>query len=344
MMGRARAFCGFLVFLLGGAMALAQTRPAAPATSATEAPKPPSDLKIVLMDGSIVTGKLSVSDFTVETKFGTLKVPVDQITSFAPGLESHPQFAKALEGYISDLSADAFPDREKAQAALLKLGPDIKSELERQVKTAEAEKQMRLQKIIEDFDTQMGEDDSAKTHQWVNDDVIVTQGFTVVGRISTPGFAVVSPYGTLQLKFEDIREGHRDIQSGPEEINKNVTVAGTAISQRAMTGAGIRLNRGDQVTVTASGSITLTPWGDQAATPDGNANLGMATIPNGMMIGTLYAKVGESGTPVKVGSKATFTASAPGTLEFGVASPNGNYGSYQFPGEYQLKVHVVKKP
>ena len=102
--------------------------PTVPPPAAT---KPVSDLKITLMDGSILQGKISVPELTVDTKFGTLKVPLDQIQSFAPGLQSHTQFSQTLQGLINDLASDAFADREKAQAAIVKLGPSVKPELER---------------------------------------------------------------------------------------------------------------------------------------------------------------------------------------------------------------------
>src|SRR5262249_47471398 len=139
MANRLRGIFAGLVILASGLL-MGQTKPAGDAIAPTS-PRALGDLKISLMDGAVVVGKLSVPDLAIDTKFGSLKVPVDQILSFAPGLNSHPQFQQALNGYIGDLAADAFADREKAQAALERLGPDIRTEVERQLKTAEAEKQ-----------------------------------------------------------------------------------------------------------------------------------------------------------------------------------------------------------
>jgi hypothetical protein len=44
----------------------------------------------------------------------------------------------------------------------------------------------------------------------------------------------------------------------------------------------------------------------------------------------------------KVGSKHQFTADKAGVLQFTIAIP-GDYTSYQFPGEYQVKIRVVRK-
>jgi len=354
---RVNTLLGLMALLAAGGIALAAgrggpatTSPAStppttgPAASPTGASTPtaaakPSDLKLTLMDGSVLAGKLSVSDLAIDTKFGSLRVPVDQIQSFMPGLSSHPQFKQQIVDYVNDLGADLFADREKAQQALMKIGPDIRPELERMAKTAEAEKLNRLQKIIEDFDT-MNSDDDNKAMGWATDDVIVTPGFTVVGRITTPGFSVSSNYGTLNLKLEDIRNAAREV-AGPEEIRKNFTVNGTAFSQRLYTNTSIKLSKGDQVIVTATGTLTMTPWGNnQVCTPDGGSNFG--SVGAGIMGGTLVGKIGDGGPMVKLGSKATFTADRAGVFQLGIAS-QGDYPSYNFPGEYQVKIRVVKK-
>jgi hypothetical protein len=321
------------ITLLAAGLVSAQTAP-------TAATKPLSDLKISLMDGSLLTGKLSVSELAIDTKFGPLKVPVDQILSFAPGLQSHLQFQQTLNGLVNDLGADAFADREKAQQALTKLGPDIRGELDRQLKLidkATDERATRLQKILEDFDA-MQDEDADKSHAWVGDDVIVTAGFTVVGHITTPGFSIAGNYGKLDIKMADVREGRRDA-AVPEDIRKTISVPGTVITQHSYIGTGIKLAKGDQVSITATGTITMTPFGNRQATPDGSPNVGSV---NGMPNGTLVARVGDSGAMIKVGSKFTWTADRAGNFQLGIACPE-DYSSYTFPGEYQVKIRVVKK-
>jgi len=332
MFHRLRVALGVFTLLAAG-LAGAQTA-SAPAT------KPLADLKISLMDGSLLTGKFSVSELAIDTKFGPLKVPVDQIVSFAPGLQSHPQFQQTLNGLINDLGSDVFADREQAQQTLTKLGPDIRGELDRQLKLIEKEKDeraMRIQKILEDFDALLDEN-ADKSHAWVSEDVIATAGFTIVGHITTPGFTITGNYGTLQIKMQDIREGRRE-SAEPDEIRKTLAITGTAISQRAYINTGIKLAKGDQVTITATGTIILTPFGNRQSTPDGSPNVSSI---QGMLTGTLVGRVGDGGTMIKVGSKFTWTADRVGTFQLGIACPE-DYSSYTFPGEYQVKIRVVKK-
>jgi hypothetical protein len=305
----------------------------------------PSPLRITLMDGSAVVGMLSVGELTIETDYGTLKVPVDQIQAFAPGIRSHPDFEAKLNAALKDLSSEAFADREKAQETLVKIGPDLHRELERQLKTAEAEKQMRLQKILEEFEAAESDEDAAPgISSWRPEDVIATANFTIVGRITTNNFAVTSPYGTLQLKLADVREVRRE-NAAPEEIRKSIAVSGNTAAQRTYTSSNIRLNKGDQVWITAGGQINMTPFGNMQSGPDGGPNFGMQQ-PDNIPGGTLIARIStgsSKGEVIKVGSKHNFTAPRAGTLEFSIAIP-GDFGGNQFPGEYQVKIRVLRKP
>ena len=308
----------------------------------TSAPatKPDSDLKIALMDGSLLNGKLSISELAIDTRYGTLKIPVDQIRSFAPGLQSHSQFQQTLNSLVNDLGADTFAVRERAQQAIVKLGPEIRGELDRQAKGLDSERATRLQKIIDDIDAARSDDDADKSRDWMRDDVIVTPAFSIVGHITTAGFSISGSYGTLQVKMEDVREGRRE-SAEPEDIRKTLSVPGTSIAQRAFINTGIKLVKGDKVTITASGTIVMTPFGNnRQATPDGASNI---TNPvQGVNIGTLVGRVGEGATFIKVGSKFTWTADKAGIFFLGIACPD-EYASYTFPGEYEAKIRVTRK-
>jgi hypothetical protein len=322
---------------LSGSPLAAQTATAPASTETSRALA--GDLKITLMDGSVLAGKLSVADLTIDTRFGTLKVPIAQIQSFAPGLKSHPDFEKKIDDLVNDLAADAFTDREKAQQELMKIGPVLKPEVERQLKGAQAEKQMRLQKLVEDFESER-EEDADTSMDWTRDDVIVTPGFTIVGHISTSQFAVQSNYGTLQVKLSDVRMARRD-SAEPEEIHKTFAVSGNVMNNHSFFAPGVRLARGDQVTITAGGTVTMSPWGNNAQSgPDGARNYGVMQ-PGNIPTGTLIGRVG-GGEPFKVGSKFSFTATKPGPIDFSIAIP-GEYSGNSFPGEYEVKIRIVRK-
>ena len=76
-----------------------------------KAPKPKpkaaaSDLvRLHLMDGSIIAGKLTVDALQVETTFGPLNVPIRSLKSFTPGLGSHPSLAAEIARLIENLAS-----------------------------------------------------------------------------------------------------------------------------------------------------------------------------------------------------------------------------------------------
>ena len=60
-------------------------------------------MRLHLMEGSVVSGKLSTEAVTIETAFGKLEVPVANIVSFTPGLDSHPEERKKIGRLIQQL-------------------------------------------------------------------------------------------------------------------------------------------------------------------------------------------------------------------------------------------------
>lgn len=303
-------------------------------------PMKAGEIRLHLTDGSVITGAVQPNVLDVTTQFGALKVPVDSIRTITPGLDSHPELKKKIADMINDLGAEGFAERETATAGLLKIGPIVRGELDKAVKNSDGEKQARLQRIIEEFD-ELTADDEETAPELIAADTIVTTNFTIVGKINTAKFDVTSAYGPLSIKLGDIKRAERDIPQA-EETKKTVTVTGTVIQTRTFEASGVKVNKGDQVFITASGSITMTPWGgNQSSSPDGGMNFG-SYQPGNIPGGALIARVGTNGNIFKAGSKHTFIADKTGVLHFSIAMP-GDYSSYQFPGEYNVKVRVVRK-
>ena len=72
-------------------------------------------MHVYLMDGGSVFCSLSVQSITVETEFGKLEIPVNQIVSFTPGLNSHPQQRSNIKRLILQLGASTADLRKAAQ-------------------------------------------------------------------------------------------------------------------------------------------------------------------------------------------------------------------------------------
>lgn len=347
-MTRWPVFCGWLLgCLLCGALhaqeAADKPQPeSAPAVDTAD----PDLIRLHLMDGSTISGKLSIAEIEVSTPFGKLQVPIRSIRSFTPGLTSHPELARNVDDLIEDLGSSNFPKREAAQKSLLKLGLPVRGELERRADDQDNERRTRIKELLEQLDEQAESDEESDEPRndarvLIRHDQVETADFTIVGQIVPQKFAIASQYGPLSVKLSDIRRGEREPSTGGD-IRKSLKMDGTHIVPNNMLASGIKLEKGDRVTVTAEGQITMTPWGNQASSnPDGAQNYGWYQA-NVIPIGALVGKIGGQGVIFKVGTKSSFVADKAGTFYFGMAMMP-DYANQQFPGEYRIKLRVQRK-
>lgn len=336
---------GVLSGLLLTAALLADEPAAPPATKVGGETAASRGIRLHLMEGSIVTGRLSIDAISVETPFGKLDVPVANIVSLTPGLDSHPEERKRITRLIQQLGSNTAAERDAAQRSLSEMVVLIQHELTKYVNDEDAERRSRVQKILAELEELDADDevDPATARPWIAQDTVETNLFTVVGKISPQSFSVQTQFGPLQVAISDIRRGERESDQKPE-LRKSVTVNGTHLVQLNLMNSGIRLNRGDKVHVTAEGKLVMSPWGNNSfSTPDGSEQF-QWFVPNQIPGGALVARIGNSGKLFKVGSKNTFTATRAGLLYFGIAmNPQFASNDYNYPGEYNVKVRVNQK-
>jgi hypothetical protein len=327
--------------------------PEEPEAEATPRPKvvlPPRYMMLRLQDGSTIAGELSVNDIKIATQFGDLTVPVEKIVSFTPGLESNAKAAEELKAKLQDLESDDYQTREQAHKALAAMGPKIAKHIAPYAASENAEVKRHVTEILKEFEAtaeereESDEEESVSTpHVWINEDTLVTTAFTVTGKISPATFEVASKYGPLTIALGDIVQASRPVDSR-ESVRRSLSVPGQNLVARSFKSSGIRVQAGDRVTITASGTITMTPWGNNASSgPDGMPNYGWY-VPNQIPGGALVYKIGEKGQITKAGSKTSFTAKTSGTLQLAVGMmPEYSNEGYNFPGEYKVKVKVEPK-
>ncbi len=304
---------------------------------------PPGTVRVHLHDGSMITGIFADKTIEVETEFGVLKVPLDQITSLTPGLDSQTGRMEMLKKLIEELGDKSYSVRDKAEKKLMLMGAKIREELERNRRDENAERRTRVQKILAAID-ELEEDGpsigegNGDSQPWRRLDTVVTQQFTLAGQIKQKEFELVSKYGKLKISLADIRRVERP-STARSSYRRSVEVAGTNIAPRQYKNSHIVVQAGDRVSIRADGVLKMTPWGSSAmSTPDGAPNYGWyinAKIPSGALV----MRIGSKGTPTKVGSRHTFTATKAGTLYFAIGM-NASQANSSFPGTYKLKVSV----
>ncbi len=308
-------------------------------------PVDPKQIRLHLNDGLLISGKLSIDTLVVKTTFGDLEVPIGKIKSFTPGLDSKPELLAKINKLFTDLGGDDYQQREAARKELTNYGLRIQNELARYKDDENAERKRQLAEInkaleeLEEEQEDSFEDESA-VKPWIRGDTIETTEFTIVGRIDQTQFTVASKYGPLKVQIGDIQMADRFLGI-KAEIKKSMTVDGSHLAQRSFKSSGIRVEKGDKITVRADGSLVMSPWGNNmSSTPDGAQNFGWYKQ-NEIPGGALMAKIGSKGNEIKVGSKGVFVAKTSGILQFGIAMQHqyANQG-YNFPGQYNVRVKV----
>jgi len=312
----------------------------------------PRRIRVFLMDGSVIAGELSVDSINVQTEFGKLTVPVTKIISITPGLDSHTKLAATIKTLIQTLGDDDYKAREQAHKDLLAMGPPIRDIVAEYTEDKNAERKRHATEIVQKLDEmseQSGFDEfgeeSESNRKYVRYDLVETPEFTIAGKISPSAFQIESKYGPLKVSLNDIKRTEREYV-GREVVSRRLTVPGQTLIQRGLKSSGIRVKAGDTIAVTATGRILMTPWGSSANTgPDGNSRYSYYSVGSTRFYGgTLVARIGDSGSFEKVGSRRKFVAKKNGLLSFGIAMNNSYAGSnYYFPGNYKLRIKVQPK-
>ena len=220
-------------------------------------------------------------------------------------------------------------------------GPGLLPELENYSEDKDAERKVRVATIMEELYSSEQDAfamDQGPTISLARLDQIVTDGFTIAGKIQQETFNIESKFGELTVNLGDIK-GVERISSDKPETRKSMSVSGMDMTCRGYKKTGIRVNRGDRIIISAEGRITMSPWGSNSVSgPDGIPQNGMY---NGKIpMGALAGRISDSGEEMLIGSKSSFVAQKSGILQLGFAMQQ-NWANYQFPGEYKVRVRVV---
>lgn len=308
----------------------------------------PQFVRLHLADGSVVAGKLNTMNLTVSTDFGLLSIPVQKIKAFRPGLSSYTSLRARLKKLVEDLGADEYTTRQQAHRELSILGMKIKHVIREYGDEGNAERKRHLEEIRKEIqeqsDEMIDEDEEPGFDErpWIEQDEIVTDTFTIIGKIQEDQFALKSKYGELKVSLNDVAFGDRPTIGKPE-VNKSITVDGSHIAQTNFKSTTIRVEEGDVVTIRAEGKITMTPWGNnEFCGPNGATNYGWYQG-NDIEAGSLVAKIGSSGKIFKVGEKLRFVTRKSGTLSFAIGMNSDYANGYSYPGNYKLKLKIRPK-
>ncbi len=271
------------------------------AALAPEGEPPPHAVE--LRSGTVLVGRLEPAAWKVKTAFGELTVPVAEIRRVRFGRRSQPERLAKIDEAVKDLASANPERRDHAKAAIVQEGAFAAQSLRKAAKDHEDPEVRRIAgEMLKELD--LDEDQVVP-----DDDQVDTARFSLMGQIELEAFKVLVPeLGPLVVRRGDVER----VRAFGPDMSKKVTVGGTNVWPNGWLDSKIKVEKGEKLKLTASGTIFFPNWG-QAFTPDGNQNMGMM---NGMMVGTLAARVGEKGTLFRVGSNYAGVAPATGNIYF----------------------------
>ena len=296
-----------------------------------------------LQDGSIIGGDITTESIDVKTAYGVLNIPISRIVQIYPGLNSRPEFIEKITQLVEELGGPNAANRDRAQKELIMMGIRIRTVLEKLANENNAEQKKRITIIQATFEEELeaNEEELLESDRpIIFGDAVVTPDFTIVGEIQQKQFHVKSKFGDLHVNLGDIRLADRKISVTRANIRKSVAVPAMAFFQTKPQSTGIRVNKGDRISVRADGVVQWTNW-NSSSTPEGLTN---RSNWNGINSGKLAARIGSNNSQcVQIGNRGDFVADSSGILYLGIAMRD-NYatsGSYTWTGEYKAKI-VVK--
>jgi len=267
-----------------------------------EAPIKPVLHEVRLRSGSLLVGTLEPAQWKVQTAFGALMVPVNEVQQVRFGRLSDPDRVAQVKAWIAEL-ASANPDRrDHGRASLKAEGAFAAGDLRQAAKHhTDPEVKRICRELLQELDL-------SKKDLVPEEDRIETRLFTISGNILASSFKVtVAELGAVDVRRKDV-VSIRVHDARWIKIFK-ITAANNQLTTWVDT--NFDLQKGEVFTVTATGGIHFPSWGNQTFSPDGNRNMGMV---NNMPMGALVGRIGPQGATLLIGSNFRGQAKASGRL------------------------------
>jgi hypothetical protein len=171
------------------------------------------EVDVRFMDGSTARVVILQSHLELETRYGKLTIPCNEIRKIELALRLEDETAKRIDDAIRDLGGDEFNRREAASKELLRLAIPAYVALKKLPPSKDPEVAKRTEAIVKQIESSVP---AAKLQVRPND-LIQTKEFTVTGRIPTRQLKVKSKYfGETELKLNEVSSMNATAKAPPE--------------------------------------------------------------------------------------------------------------------------------
>ena len=286
----------------------------------------PGDCEIHFLNGSKVRMVIQSDKLDIATAYGKLSVPVKDVRAIEFGLHFPEGMEAKIEAAIKGLGSSDYREREKADKALVDLGPwSYPVVLE-----ASRGKELEVSKRAKDIVAKLQAKHTKKDLKVAGDDKGVTPNFTVVGRILTTTVKAKTEYfGEQELSLAKMRT-LRSMGGGSPDMEFALD-AGKYANAGQWFDTGYQCDGRTTISIVAKGMIDV--WPQQNGqfvcgpagfqnTPNGGGRGGFMkggrklgnVLNNNIHGGMLIGKIGESGEFFQIGDQFDGIPEGEGTL------------------------------
>jgi hypothetical protein len=314
-MGRKPYVVALCLVLAASTRSLAQEQPS----------QRPNLAEVRFGDGSIVRMTLLQENLEVQTKYGKLTIPMQDVRRIEFGLHVPADVNKQITQSIKRLASDVYKERDLASKDLVQVGHFAYPSLQRASRSSDQEVAYRAVSVLKQISDRV----PPELLKLRDEDVVTTTEFTVIGKITSPTLKANSPhFGDVSLKLSELRTMHLRQHGGKLELIVDAAKHGSALDQWC--DSGITVDAGQRIVATSEGSVDLWPQGpgQYMAPPKGYNTAGKG---GQFMAGALIGKIGENGKAFYIGERYEGTSSEEGRLYLLIVpSPWNNASAGQF--------------
>jgi hypothetical protein len=311
-------------------------------------PAIPGDCEIHFLNGSKVRMVVQSEKLDVATAYGKLSVPVKDVRAIEFGLHFPEGMEPKIEAAVKSLNSGDYREREKANLALIELGPySYPAVLE-----ASRMKELEVSKRAKEVLVKLVAKHPKKDLKTMVEDKVVTQNFTIVGRILTTTVKAKTEYfGEQELNLAKMRT-LRAMGGGSLDMELSID-SGKYANQGQWLDTGYQCDGRTAISITATGMIDVWPQqgGQFMCGPAGFQQSRNGNNPGGMIkggrkignvlngqihCGMLIGKIGEDGEFFMIGDRFDALPETEGKLYLHIGPSQWNV---QCIGSFEVKIN-----
>ncbi|GAB4299526.1 MAG: hypothetical protein Kow0068_23070 [Marinilabiliales bacterium] len=300
------------------------------------------EFKITMRDGNFMSGTSKIDKVTLETKFGKLIIPIQNVTSIEMGIMGDDSKKSDMLNKAKLLSNEDETIREKAYQELVDMGISAIPVLNEYVYSTDYSPTdyntiYTVENALRELKTLYNVLDSDP----LEDVVTIDYNYKIGGKSSITNISLKTEYGVLEIPRNKIKKMDiMYIDNDDTGSKKFMLMASTHISGNTNGGwlnTGILVKPGQKINITANGEIVLASLSNGKYNPDGKVGSSYTGDTSYPTYGNVVFKIGENGEVKRAGSNYNGIADSSGILYISIYETVYNSAN---TGSYVVKVSV----